>query len=118
MRALKGGIPRAFRSHKTPEGAAYRRIVRAWQARFGDVPEHARPLLKAYGVAAVDLDGLSLDLEQARSKARRRDAARIRRQMTILRTQLLRLDERLETLLADQPTDFSRLFSTDEGVRS
>jgi hypothetical protein len=37
MRALKGAIPRAFTSHKSPDGYAYRRYVFAIRARlFGN----------------------------------------------------------------------------------
>jgi hypothetical protein len=116
LRALKGGIPRAYRSHKTPEGRAYGGYVRSMLEHLGELPDHARPTLKAAGVAAVDLDSLTSDLEQARAKGRRRDQARIRRQLTILRTQMIALERRLEELAQTRPVDFGKLLNS-EGER-
>ena len=116
MRALKGAIPRAFRSHKTPQGRVYGAYTRSMLDALGKLPPHARTTLKAAGVVAVDLDALTLDLERARANGRRRDQARIRRQMTVLRTQLVTLERRLEELAANRPMDLNRLFMR-EGER-
>lgn len=72
MRALAGGILRAFKNHKSPEGAAYRRYWRGWAARFGgSVPSDVREdLRQAALIAARDLPRLNADLERARGKRR------------------------------------------------
>ena len=59
MRQLAGEIPRAFRSHKNPEGAAYGRYGRAWAVRFGGrLPEDVRPLVRLAGwLGASALNG-------------------------------------------------------------
>lgn len=64
----------------------------------------------------VELDRLAADLEHARTRSRRRDQNRIRRQMVTLRTQLLRLEERLEQIAERQPLNLSRLL--DDGGAS
>ena len=108
MRGLVGGVPRVWRSHKTPEGRAYGAYTRAVMARL-DLPRDAMPTLKAAGVIVVDLDRLAADLEQACSGRRRRDQNRIRRQMVTLRSQLVKLEERLELIAERQPANLSRL---------
>lgn len=98
MRALRGGIPRAFKSHKTPEGEAYGDYCRDVLARLGALPRSAMPTLKAAGHLVVELDRLTSDLDVARRGRRRRDQNRLRRQMVTARTQLVTLERRLEEL--------------------
>ena len=64
------------------------------------MPAIALTTLREAGRAAVELERLGLDLEAARARNRRRDAARIRRQQFMLREQLARLERRLEELSA------------------
>lgn len=98
MRCLRGGIPRAFLNHKSPEGDLYGDYCRSLLDRVGAVPKSARPTLKAAGLLVVELDRLSTDLDVARHGRRRRDQNRIRRQMVIMRSQLVTLERRLEEL--------------------
>ena len=108
-RRLRGGIPRAFTSHKTPEGAAYRRYVRAKvEQLFGagqDAPISCEVTLREAGRLTVELQASGRELEDARAHKRRRDVARLRRQMIPMRTQLLALERRLEELAAPRPAD-------------
>lgn len=96
MRALRGGIPRAFRSHKSAEGAAYRAYVRSWLQQLGPLPAHLLPTLREAGRLTVELAAIGTELETARQRKRRRDIARLRRSMIPMRTQLLNLERRLE----------------------
>ena len=98
MRALAGGIPRAFKSHKSPEGHAYRLHVTAIVRRLGDLPADARPTLREVGRLSVELAALGFELEQARARKRRREVSRLRRAMVPMRTQMLTLERRLEEL--------------------
>ena len=98
MRALAGGIPRAFKSHKTPEGHAYRLYVTAIVRRLGDLPADARPTLREVGRLSVELAALGFELEQARTRKRRREVSRLRRAMVPMRTQLVNMERRLEEL--------------------
>lgn len=95
-------IPRGLPDHRTREGRTYRGYVRAKRERL-DLPADAMPTLKAAGLIVVELDRLAADLEDARTRHRRRDQNRIRRQMVTLRTQLVRLEERLELIASRQP---------------
>lgn len=101
MRALRGRIPRAYKSHKSPEGWAYREYVVALVRRCGweaAIPAEARPTLREAGRLSVELAALGFELEAARARKRRRDVSRLRRQMVPMRTQLIKLEERLEAL--------------------
>lgn len=101
MHALKRAgvaIPRAFKNHRSPEGRAYREYVEGILARLAPLPAVALPTLREAGRTAVELERLSADLEQARGRNRRRDAARARREQFKLREQLVRLERRLEEL--------------------
>jgi hypothetical protein len=100
-RALRGGIPRAFRSHKSSEGETYGDYCRAILDRIGVLPRCALPTLKAAGHLVVELDRLTDDLDAARRGRRRRDQNRIRRQMVVARTQLMAVERRLEEIAAD-----------------
>ena len=97
-RALAGRIPRAFKSHKTPDGAAYGTYVRAKLERLGPLPDDARPLLREAGRLVIDLDRLRRDLEAAVARKHRSEARRIDRRLVPMRTQLLTLEARLEEL--------------------
>ena len=103
MRALKGCIPRAFGSHKGPDGYAYRRYVGALMARFVTLPADAMVTLREAGRLAVELQASGRELEWARTHKRRRDVARLRRSMIPMRTQLLTFERRLEELAARRP---------------
>lgn len=72
MRALRGGIPRAFRSHRTPHGAAYGAYCRAKLARLGELPADALPTLREAGVVTVELIRLHRDGENPRLSRRDR----------------------------------------------
>lgn len=99
MRSLKGAIPRAYRDHRTQAGRLYAGYLGALQARYGPLPADALPLAREAGRIVVDLERQSASLEVAIVARRRRDQARIRRQTTIARTQLLALEQRLEDRL-------------------
>jgi hypothetical protein len=108
MRALKPGgvrIPRAYKSHKTPDGYRYRVYVTALLARLGPLPACANPTLREVGVLAVELEAMGRELQTARSRARRRDMARLRRSMTSARSQLITLERRLEELAEPRGSD-------------
>lgn len=98
MRALTGGMPRAFKNHRTPEGRAYRAYIQAIQDRLGPLPADARRVLRDAGRLNRDLEAMGFELDTARELHRRRDVARLRRQMVPMRTQLLALEHRLEEL--------------------
>lgn len=66
MRRLAGGIPRAFRSHRTPEGARYGAYCRAKAKRLGPLPADALPWLKEAGLLTVRLDRLHEEEEAIR----------------------------------------------------
>lgn len=103
MHALKPGgvrIPRAFKSHKTPEGFVYRTYVMATLARLGPLPAHAEPTLREAGRCVVELEHLAHELETAKAHRRRRDIGRCRKNVFMLREQLARLERRLEELAA------------------
>lgn len=98
MRRLKGGIPRAFASHKSPDGYAYRRYVTAMLERLGELPADAQVTLREAGRLVVELQAIGREIELVRAARRRRDVNRLRRQMVPMRTQLVKLEERLELL--------------------
>ncbi len=61
MRALKPGgvaIPRAFRSHRTPDGYRYRVYVTALLARLGSLDQTALATLREAGRLAVELEAM------------------------------------------------------------
>ncbi len=96
MRRLAGGIPRAFRSHKTPEGSSYGRYLRAKLKRLGPLPEDAMPTLREAGVVVIELERLHRDAQSPRRT--RLDRRRLRRETGILRSQLMTLERRLEEI--------------------
>lgn len=108
MRALRGGIPRAFASYRSASGAVYGSYCRAKVARLGSLPPDARPWLREAGLLVLDLDRLHEESEAARlmlnSAGRRaRDKARVQlrqieRRAGRLRGQLASAEERLEAL--------------------
>lgn len=105
MRALRGGIPRAFANHKTPDGAAYRAYVTAIVRQLGTLPDQAATTLREAGRLSVELNRTGQELEAATARRRRRDASRLRRQMIPMRTQLLTLERRLEELAGRRPVN-------------
>jgi hypothetical protein len=105
VKALAGGIPRAFRSHKTPDGAAYGRYSRAWVARFaGSLPEDLRPLVRLAGRLTVEIAALERDWDKAQARRRLTEARRIRRQLIGSRHQFLKAQAQLEARAAAQVT--------------
>jgi hypothetical protein len=102
-----GVIPRAFTDSRRPDAIRYRRYCLNVQAQWGPLPAVALPTLKEAGRAAVELDRLNQDLEAARGRNRRRDAARLRKQIFMLREQLARLERRLEELAPPRSASFA-----------
>ncbi len=98
LRSANGVIPRGFRDHRKADARRYRAYCVAIQAQWGPLPAVALTTLREAGRAAVELERLGLDLETARGRKRRQDAARIRRHQFMLREQLGRLERRLEEL--------------------
>ena len=108
MRALRsaiGVIPRGFPDHRKADARRYRAYCVAIQAQWGPLPPVALPTLREAGRAAVELERLGLDLETARGRKRRQDAARIRRQQFMFREQLGRLERRLEEFAPTRQAD-------------
>jgi fermentation-respiration switch protein FrsA (DUF1100 family) len=102
LRRLKGGVPRAFPSHRGAAAALYGRHGRAWAARFnGQLPEDIRPLVRLAGRLLVEIEGLEADYDGARVRRRLSDARRIRRMLTGARTQFLRTEDMLATRAAE-----------------
>ena len=103
MRALEGRIPRAFTSHKSPEGWAYAAYCRGKLARFGKTtpPPDAKPTMREAGKVNAELERLSRLEEVARAKNRKTEARRLRREIGRLRGMFRALDERLDLLLGN-----------------
>ena len=99
MSSLRHGIPPAFKDHRSGSGRAYVAVCRPIAASFGGtVPAEARPLLKAYGRLAVDVDRVNAELEAALRRRRMRDVRRYRRQLAGQNRDLLSFTARLEEL--------------------
>lgn len=96
MRLETGQIPRAFKNHRNPKGYAYRTYLEGILTRLGPLPADARPTLREAGRLTVDLEAMGFELDTARELHRRRDVARLRRQMASARAQLMKLERRLE----------------------
>ena len=109
MRALKGGIPRAFPNHRTPKGYEYGHYLRSILKDLGPLPPRVAPTLKEAGLLVIErlpelhaeervlkatLDGLrGKRLERAQRRLQR-----IRRDLRGARSELLSLERRLEEL--------------------
>jgi len=102
VRALAGRIPRAFKSHKTPEGWAYGRYLRAKLQRLPNLPPDARPLLREAGRITIDLMKLGQRRDEIQSTKQPRQAAlrRLGSESRKLRVQLLLIEKRLEEMAA------------------
>lgn len=98
MRALRGRIPRALKSHKSREGRAYGAYTRALLKRLGPLGPDAMPTLREAGLCVLDLQRVRSDLETARLRKRRQDLRRLGREAARLRHSLLALERRLEEL--------------------
>lgn len=119
MRALRsaiGVIPRGFPDHRKADARRYRAYCVAIQAQWGPLPPVALPTLREAGRAVVELERLGLDLETARGRKRRQDAARIRRHQFMLREQLGRLERRLEELAPTRVKQPDPLVAVREAV--
>ncbi len=103
MRALRSGLPRAFRLHNTPEAWRYGEYCRGKLARFGrtTTPPDAKPTMREAGKVNAELERLSLLEEAARTRNRKTEARRLRREINRLRLTFNRLDERLDLLLGN-----------------
>ena len=107
--ALRGGIVRTHKNHRTPDGFQSRAYQRAKIARLGPLPADARPWLKAAALLTLDLDRLAQDAETVRQAftngagRRAREKARVtlrqlERRGARLRASLQAAEERLEQL--------------------
>jgi hypothetical protein len=59
------------------------------------------------GRLAVELQRLSAALDEAVARKRRRDTSRLRRQLTVVRTQTWTAERRLEELAKSAPRDWT-----------
>ena len=96
-------FPRAYLDHRTTNGREYTRYCRNLLATLGTLPDSAMPTLREAGRLAVDLNAAGYELDAARRAKRRKDVARIRRQLTSMRGQFLTLERRLAELASDRP---------------
>jgi len=96
VKALAGRIPRALRSHRTPDGAAYGDYLRALLDRLGSLPRDARPLLREAGRLTLDIERLRADQEAALARGRRGEARSLDDRLVTLRSQLLQVEANLE----------------------
>lgn len=99
MRGLSGGIPRAFQSHRTANGATYGRFLRGVLKRLGPLPEDAIPTLKELGRLTVDLDRLHDELQAALAKQDGKAARAIRSQRNQAQKQLRGLQRSVERMV-------------------
>jgi len=96
VRALRDGIPRAFKNHRTPEGCAYGCYVRAKLSRLGgSLPADARPWLRAAGLLVLDLDRLRAEVEATRAALANGAGVRRREKVRVALRQLERREARL-----------------------
>jgi hypothetical protein len=110
MRRLRtpiGAIPRAFKDHRRPDAKRYRAYCLAIQEQWGPLPAIALPTLREAGRIAVELERLGADLELARARKQRREAARIGKRQFMAREQLGRLERRLEELAPPRSHSFA-----------
>ena len=108
-------FPRAYPDHRTTKGREYTRYCRALLATLGALPDSAMPTLREAGRLAVDLNAAGYELDAARRANRRKDVARLRRQLTSMRGQFLTLERRLEELAGDrQQTPMATLANLPE----
>jgi hypothetical protein len=103
MRALRGGIPRAYANHKTPQGWAYSAYARAKLARLGPLPRDAMPTLREAARVAIELEllGHRQDALRAMRRPRRAELRRLGSEARKMRVQLLLLERRLEEVAAN-----------------
>ena len=65
------------------------------------------PTLREAGRLAVDLNAAGYELDAARRAKRRKDVARLRRQLTSMRGQFLTLERRLEEMASKDTQESS-----------
>ena len=106
MKPLKGSIPRPCADCRTADAKACTRDMRALVERLGALPDSARPTLQSWGVVVLELTRQTRELDRCLKRRRMRQARQIRRHMTVLRTQLLTLEARLEDLAASMPREW------------
>ncbi len=102
MRALRGGIPRAFKNQRSPKGYAYRAYCQAKLQRLGALPWDARPLLREAGRIVVELEALGWRRDEllAWRRAPKAELRRLGSEARKLRVQLLLLEARLDAIAA------------------
>ena len=98
MRRLAGGFLRTFANHRTPEGYAYREILRAKVEALGPLPKDARVTLREYGRLVLDMQRLHEEQDRAVARGHVTMARRIAKRLTPMRTQLAAVEERLDGL--------------------
>ena len=107
MRRLKGGIVRVCQDARSADGRRSRLFQEAIRAQWGNLPPVALPLVREAARLDLELHHAGAELDVARGLRRRRDVARLRRQMTPMRGQLSRLLEQIAALAKAQPVSFS-----------
>jgi hypothetical protein len=95
---LRHGIPRAFKTHKSPQGRLYSAYCRAKLARYGPLAKDALLILREAGRTVVQLDWLNRECDHAMERRRLSDCRRFRREIKVSRFMLLRLEQQLERL--------------------
>jgi hypothetical protein len=89
-------VPRGYDDHRTRQARTYLAYVAAALQRFGSLPAMAMTTLRECGRLTVDLETVAHEAEKARGLPLRR----ARRRQIILRSQLGRLEDRLEQMAA------------------
>jgi hypothetical protein len=102
LSSTKGVVPRAYPDHRRREARRYRDYVENIQQQWGPLSPVALEVAKEAGRITVELERLSVDLEAATARKRRRDIGRIRRAQTTARAQRLHFERRIEELVATQ----------------
>jgi hypothetical protein len=112
---LAAGIPRVLGDHRTAEGKRYGRYCRSLLERLPGLPESALPTVQVAGWVVIEIDRLTERLNSAHRRSRQREANRLRRQLMVLRRQLIAAEERLEKLAADAPVNPEQFFASTGG---
>lgn len=110
MRALAGRILRAYKSHRSPEGALFGSYCRAKIARYDKLPKDALVILREAGRCVVEIDWLGRELDAATHNRKLTMARRLRRELRNARFILEKLELRFEKLAgtATDATDLAK----------